>query len=434
MEQFNYGELKTLEEVEAKKAELRSKIESATTDEQITDLEARAAALDERAAEIRKANKTEERRSRLQSALAAGEKPETRNMRNPLGGEETESEKRSVEEWLESKEYRSAFAKSLMGKGLTVAEKRAVKAVMTTSTEFTEGVDSGTEGVSNGGLLIPADLDLQLMQRLELISPVFRDITRTSFPGVKKFPYIKGKRKAKRYGSTKETTENDDGQIEYAELVLKEAEISVTIPVTWKLETMAVDAFYTYFLEELTKQVARSLIEGAIYGTGEDDMEGVTVCAKKVEYEGTILAAIEANVGVLSAEDKVGAKLYLSTTAAEALQFSRDSDGRYIFPISNGLPKNVAGYAVESDPYLKDGDIVFGNLGANARLNIIEAMSVTTEKKGRQRRTEYTAYEIAASSARKEDCILYLTKKVSEAVSLKKGVKVDTPVGDKDKG
>lgn len=411
MEGTNYNELNTLEEIEAKKAELRSQVSEATTDEQLADLEARAEALDARAAEIRKANTTEERRSRLQSALAGGDKPETRSVKNPLSNEKHEPEKRSLEEWLKSKEYRSAFAKTLMGKRLTEPEKRSIKAVMTTATEFTEGVDSGTEGVSNGGILIPTDLDLQLMQRLELISPIFRDINKTEFEGVKKFPYVKGRRKAKRYGSTKETTENDDSQIEFGELVLQEAEISPTIPVTWKLEAMTVDAFYTYFLDELTKQVARSLIDGVIYGTGEDDMEGVTVCAKKVEYEGTILAAIEANIGVLSPEDKVGAKIYLSTTAAEALQFSKDIDGRYIFPISGGLPKNLAGYAVESDPYLENGDIVFGNLGANARLNIIEKMSITMEKKGRQRRTEYTAYELVASSARKEDCILYLKNK-----------------------
>ena len=197
---------------------------------------------------------------------------------------------------------------------------------------------------------------------------------------------------------------------------------------------MTVDAFYTYFLDELTNQVSRSLIDGTIYGSGEDDMEGIAVCAKKVEYEGTILAAIEENIGALSAMDKVGAKLYLSTSAAEALQFSKDVDGRYIFPISGGLPQNIAGYPVESDPYLNNGDIILGNLHYNARLNVIEPMMISSQPQGSKRRTEYTAYEIVASSAKKEDCLLYLTKKASEAVALKKGVKVGAPVGDEDKG
>lgn len=403
-----FEEIETVEAVSAKKAELRARLNEAA-DSDLDGIETELKALEVREVELRAVNEKKEKRDRLARSLADGELPEAAHV--VVKAAETRGEARPLTraEILASKEYRSAFAKTLMGVSLSEVEKRAVGTVITTTaTEFIEATSS-VDGVNNGGIAVPTELNLSLLKALELQSPVFRDINKTSFAGVLKFPYAKTKNKATRYGKSKETTENDDGAVEFATLELSEAEISVTIPVTWKLEAMSVDQFMSYLLTELTNQVARSKIEGAIYGTGSDDMKGVTVCAIQKTYTDTPLAAIEANLSALSAEQKIGAKIYVSTSAAEAMQFAKDSNGDYIFPISAGLPKTIAGYPVEADPYLHDYDILVGNLAKYARLNVVEGMSMTKEVKGKQRRNEYTAYELDAAAAQPDTC-LYIKK------------------------
>lgn len=395
----------TLEQVTAYKKELRAKLEANAADLDLDKTENELKELEKREVELRTALAANEKRARLMQKLTDGDGTPA-PIPNPA---KEKPAARSLDEVLAGKEYRSAFAKHLMGRRLDDAEQRALDTVVTTTaTTFVDATESA-DGVNNGGLFIPTDLNLSLMKELELASPIFRDINKTSIPGVIEFPYPKSKNEAKRKGASKETAENEDGEIEWAMLKLKTAEVSVTIPVTWKLEAMAVDQFYNYFLTELKNQVARSVISGAIYGTGNDDMEGVAVSAMQKTYTTTVLKAIEDNIGALTAVKKVGAKLYISTTAAESIQFAKDNNGDYIFPLTGGLPKTIAGYALEVDPYMKDGDIIFGNLHQYARLNINEAMSVTKETKGKKRRNEYTAYELVSAAAQ-PDCLLYIKK------------------------
>lgn len=400
-----YKHLTTLAQVATEKAALRSLLEANNPETNLDEIESKMQHLETRETELRTAAEQQEKRSRLMQKIASGE-ADGKSLGNPVN---EPTEERSISDILASKEYRSAWAKTLLRRKLNEAERRALDTVVTTTaTEFVEASESA-DGVNNGGYFIPTELNLALMQELSLVSPIFRDINKTSFQGVLKFPYKKSKNKAERKGANKETEANKDGAIEWAMLELKAAEITVTIPVTWKLEAMAVDQFMSFFLTELKLQISEAKIEGAIYGTGEDDMEGITVNAITKTYSGTVLDALKAHLSALDAKKKIGAKLYISTTAAEELQFAQDSNKAYIFPIAAGLPKTLAGYTLEVEPYLHDGDIVLGNLQRYARMNTVEAMSVTKDVSGKKRRNDYTAYELCASAAQ-PDTILYLKK------------------------
>lgn len=395
----------TLEECAAYKVELRKRLEATTDAAELDKLQTEVEALEKRESVIKAEAANAEKRSRLMQKLGSG--TATGNpVENPTRSNNQEA--KTAAEVLASNEYRSAFAKTLMRRKLNEAEARALSTITTTATDFTAASEEA-EGVNNGGLFIPTSLNLSLLKALELRSPIFRDINKTSIEGVLEFPYAKSKNKAKRYGASKETTENDDASAEFAMLKLTTAEISATIPVTWKLEAMGVEQFMDYLLTELTNQVARSKIDGAIYGSGKDDMTGVAVAAIQKTYSGTVLEAIEAHIGALTAEKKIGAKLYISTTAAESVQFAKNKDGDYIFPLAGGLPKTIAGYTLEVDPYLANGDILFGNLTQYARLNVNEAMTISKDIIGKKRRNEYTAYEVDGSNAQ-PDSLLYIKK------------------------
>ena len=117
-------EAKTMEEVE----ELRSQIEA-------LEIEKKKEELEKELSDDSSISKEEERK--LIRETDPNEKEERKFVKvEKKGDEKMNEEKRSLEEVLKSEEYRSAWAKSLMGRtDLTEKEKRALgDAITTTST------------------------------------------------------------------------------------------------------------------------------------------------------------------------------------------------------------------------------------------------------------------------------------------------------------
>ena len=92
-----------------------------------------------------------------------------------------------------SPEYRSAWAKKLMGLSadkFTEEETRALgDAVTTTGTLFVASGES-TQGINNGGLFLPTSVREELMELIENESPFFRDIRKLQVNGNIDLPYL----------------------------------------------------------------------------------------------------------------------------------------------------------------------------------------------------------------------------------------------------
>lgn len=375
--------IQRMNEIRARKAEIRGQLEQRSADVDLGALETELTALNTE-------YETLEQRKRLLEGIAGGTVP-AGTVENPhaRGAEEPVFTRDTV---LGTPEYRSAWAKTLMRRALTPTEQRALDvALTTTATEYTEP-SAGADGVNNGGLFIPTSINLALMKEISLVSPLFRDAARTAIPGLLKFPYKKSASGAK---SKKETEANGDGSVEWVDLVLGTSEISETIRVSWRLEAMAVDSFIDYIQNELVEAVRDMAVQEFIYGDGSEKMKGVTLGAISHTYEGTALEAIGAALGKLGKKQKVGAKIYVSTSIVEEISFSKDDQGAYIFtPINSAGVNSIATYKVEVDPYLNDGDFVIGNVHKYARMNVVENVSLTRDVSGKKRANDYTAYGI----------------------------------------
>lgn len=382
---------KRLAEIKARRAEIRK----ALTDEpNLTD-----AQLDEYETELRNLATEEsgiERRTAIASGIADGE-IEGNPVPNPL-------EQRSKpivftrETVLSTPEYRSAWAKTLMHRSLDEVEKRALETAMTTTSTTYVEPSANADGVNNGGLFIPTNINTALLEAISLISPIFRDVARTNIPGLLKFPY---KVKASGAKNKKETEATADGAIQWADLVLSQSEICETIRVSWKLERMSVDGFIEYITNELIEQVRDKTVTELIYGKGGDEeLKGATVGALTVTHEGSPLDAFNKAFGKLGKKEKIGAKLYVSRSIIESVSFEKDDNGAFVFnPINSVGVKSIATYPVEVDPYLNDGDFIFGNLKRHYRLNVVEDISIAKDSSGKKRANDYTAYCIMAGAA-----------------------------------
>ncbi|OGO90337.1 MAG: hypothetical protein A2Y17_12270 [Clostridiales bacterium GWF2_38_85] len=389
---------KRMLEIQARKAEIRKTLETDTSAD-LDALEKELRTLDTEFADL-------ERRTAIAAGLNSGTL-DGNLLENPLNNPQARGVVFTRENVLASKEYRSAWAKTLMCLPLDETEQRALNTALTTTSSTYTAATADVNGVNNGGLFIPEEVNNALMQAISLVSPLFRDAAKTAVPGIIKFPYRKSGSGAKK---PTEGTANGDGAIEWGELVLGNTEISETIRVTWKLEAMAVNDFIGYITSELVEQVQDTAVTDLIYGTGVNEMTGVTEDAIDGTYTGTALDGIGHALTLLPKKQKIGAKIYVAQNIVEEISFSKDATGNYIFTPINGMGvKSVATYSVEVDPYLDDGDFVIGNMGRYYRLNISEPLSVTKDISGKNRINDYTGYTIMGG-APQPNCFVYGTK------------------------
>lgn len=381
----------TQKEIEERKTELLNKIEEAKTQEEIAELRSEVEAINKEVPEQEdKGQNGEISQEEERSLIADTQELEKRNKEvsnlRKIGGNEMEKEERKFT--TASPEYRSAWAKTLMGVKLEETEERALgDAIGTTSTTFVEAT-SNANGINNLGLLIPDSVRLDWLKIAEKASPIYRDIRKMNVPGNVDFPYLFGADDAEWYAET--TTTKNEGQ-EYKNIKLTGHELAKAIEITWKAEAMTVEGFISFLLDELNEKMNKALINAVIYGDGSAKPTGITNGLTAKENANAI-DLIKECLGDLSAENRVGAKVYVASDVADDIAFCKDNNGNYPYLVA-GLGR-AGGATIEADPFLSAGDIVVGN-AQNYILNFNEGLRVDKEVKVQPRRVIYGGYLIA---------------------------------------
>ena len=379
----------TQKEIEERKAELLNKIAEAKTQEEIAELRSEVEAINKEVPTQEEVKTEEISKEEERSLMADTEELEKRNkevsnLRKIGGNEEMEERKFTTA----SPEYRSAWAKTLMGVKLDETEERALgDALGTTATEFVASTE-GAQGINNMGLLIPDSVRMDWMKIAQEQSPIYRDITKLNVNGNIDLPYLFAADDAEWYVET--TATKNEGQ-EYKNLKLTGHELAKAIEITWKAEAMTVEGFIDFLLQELNKKMNTALINAVIYGDGADKPTGITN-GLEAKSDSNAIDLMKTLLGTLSNEDRVGAKVYVANDVADGIAFYKDEHGNYPYLVA-GLGK-ANGTTIEADPFLKSGDVVVGN-GANYILNFNEPLRVDREVKVQPRRVVYGGYLIA---------------------------------------
>ena len=373
------------EEIETRKEEIKSEIAAAETTEQVEQLEKEVDALNEEVTAIKEHEQNEG---------VAKELEESSSEAKEIVMEEKKMEKRKFD--LSSKEYRSAWAKKVMGLSedkFTEDEIRALgDAVTTTATTFV-GSTSDTQGINNGGLFIPTSVREELMELISKESPIFRDIRKLAVNGNVDLPYLFEADDAAWYV---ELTDTKNEGIEFKNLQLTGWELAKDVVITWKLEEMAVDSFIEFIIDELYNKMGKALINAVIYGDGEAKPTGVTNGLVAVTTGANQIENILNTYRSLSQDAKVGAKVYISPEANLDIVSYKDNNGNY--PFLAGVPA-VKGIDIEVDPYLANNDVVAGNM-RNYILNENTPVRLDKESTVKGRKVTYGAYGIYDGKAK----------------------------------
>lgn len=373
------------EEIEARKLSIRDEVNGTDDLEKIKELNDEVDTLDE---ELKEINEQEENQN------IAAELEVNDNKAEQILKEENNMDEKRFD--LSSKEYRSAWAKKVMGlpeEKFTKDELRALgDAITTTATTFVAS-DADTQGINNGGLFIPTSVREELMELISQESPIFRDIRKLAVNGNVDLLYLFAADDANWYA---ETTETANEGIEFKNLQLTGWELAKDVVITWKLEEMAVDSFISFIIDELYNKMGKALVNAVIYGDGSGKPTGITNGLTPVTTGANEIENILNTYKSLSADAKVGAKVYISADANLEIISYKDSNNNY--PFLAGIPA-VKGFTIEVDPFLQNNDVVAGNC-RNYILNENTPVRLDRESSVKGRKVTYGAYGIYDGKAK----------------------------------
>lgn len=382
-----------IQEIEERKKELANLIDEAKTNEELEELR-------KQVEEINNVVPEDDEEEKPQAEEVKEEEPKTiptcscnedRSLIR-VGTEEIVpigniKEERKMTNSKYSAETRAWAKKCLNRNDFDEEEKRALgDAVTTTATTFVEA-DADHNGVNNGGLFIPKEVRMELMERIDEMSPFFRDIRKLYVNGNVDLPYIYASDDANWYAELNCTV--NEG-VEYKSLQLTGWELAKDVVLTWKVEDMSVESFVTYVIEELVNKMGTALVNAVIYGTGSSQPTGAIYGLSPVTTGDTPIDTIVNTYASLSEEFRRGAKVYVSTAVKMAMVGYKDQNGNY--PFLQGI-NGTDLFAIETEPFLTNNDIIVGN-PRRYILNEVTPLRVDWERTVKCRQTRYGAYAI----------------------------------------
>lgn len=304
-----------------------------------------------------------------------------------------------VEKAWASEEYKTAWAKTLMGKPLTGGEQSVYDMVNEAYTHTTE----------NTSIVIPKTVSRGIWEKAGEMFPYFADVTKTYVNGVLSMIQENTSSDA---GWYEEDTPTEDGKETFKEFTLNGCELARSITVSWKLKEMSIEDFIPYIQRKMARKMGAAAGYGATHGKGnavKDKPEPVGTVTALLGEEGTpqvVRYTKEKGItytDILEARAKIksgyasGLKIYAnSTTIWTKLAGILDANKRPIFvpdPTGNGKIR-ILGMVVEEDDSMGDGEVLFSNASEGYHMNINKEMSMMTEEHIKKRNTDYCGYAI----------------------------------------
>lgn len=392
----------TLKEIQERKAELLNKIAEAKTQEEITELRSEVEAINKEVPEQEEKGQEEKKDGEIsheeeRSLIADTQELEKRNkevskLKKIGGNEEMEKEERKFT--IASPEYRSAWAKTMMGVELDETERRALgDAIGTTDVTFVQST-ADNQGINNLGLLVPETVRTELLELAQKESPIFRDVRKLQVNGNVDLPFLFEADDAEWYSEKTET--KNEGQ-EYKNLKLTGHDLAKDVVITWKAEAMTVDGFINFIVEELYEKMYKAKVKAVIYGDGSNKATGITHGLNATKEGTTVIDLIKNTLSTLSDDARIGAKIYVSSKVNDEIVFYKDEKGNYPYLMAGLSGTKLAN--IEADPFLKDFDIVVGNM-RNYVFNENEPIRIDKESTVKGRKVTYGAYQLADGKPR----------------------------------
>lgn len=304
-----------------------------------------------------------------------------------------------------SKEYRSAFFKTLLGQQLTSVEKAAFDAGMKEAEKRTDYFIGSTEAAA----VLPTETLNEVISKARTMGGILPECRAFNMPTKIAIPVGTPSSAASWHT---EGAAVDADKTTPDSVTFDGYEIIKIFAISAKARKMTISAFETYLIEELTSCVMRTLEAAIVSGTGSGQGTGLLSGITWVKTSGSTQNAVEvAAAGSFTYADVVktvsllkrgyanGAKWAMNNATLYNVFYGMvDSVERPIFiadPKSEGIGK-IMGFPVVIDDNMPANTVLFGNfayMGYNLPEGI--AIEVSRESSFRKGLIDYRAMAIA---------------------------------------
>ena len=348
--------IKRMNEINARKAEIRSLIEDGK-DFNMDDIEKELRALNDE-------YKALEERKQLLDDINEG-KVQTNPIEQPSDdndGGDSESRKSTIE----TAEYRSAWLNNVRGIELNKAEKRTI-----------------TTAANSGGALVPTTTVNKIIDKVHQYCPILDEIDLYKVPGGVKIPAE---------GTTNDAAIHTEGAaitgaadtLNYVSLA--SYEITKLVTISKSVEKMSIDAFENWLANKIGRNIANKIGALIFNGTGSNQPEGINSITWSATNSVTVAktaAMTEANVlavvALLNGGYDANAKWYMSkNTFYTDFHPLMNTGKNNIITQENGKYR-VLGYPVELDERITLHEAILGDVYLGYAGNMPEEINVTSQ-------------------------------------------------------
>lgn len=327
----------TIDEVESRMKEIRA----LNLDEvsNIDELTKEVEALEQRQSELKA---EAEAKRELRNKILNGD-VETKEIEKTKENRNMEFTK---ENYLSSKEYRSAFLKKLQGKELSEVETRAY-------------------AMSGADAIVPESMQKDILSKVKEYAPILQDITLLHVNGAVKFAVEGTNTSAGVHTENATISASADTMVE---VVLSAYEITKLIQISASVKAMSIDSFEAWLVDMLVEAIAMK-VEALIFnGTGTAQPKGINATTWSATNSITVAKASSTtaqNIYDLFALLKSGyarkAKAYMSRTTLFADLMPLRNNAKDELVTREGERYFVLGVPVELTDSVNAHEILLGD-------------------------------------------------------------------------
>lgn len=356
---MDLGKIKTfsIDDIEKRMKEIRSM--DLDKCENIDELTKEVEAMEERKKELKA---SAEAQRELRNKILNGE-VETKDIEKPKENRNMDFTK---DNYMNSKEYRSAFLKQLRNLPLDEIETRVLNT-----------------GGSSVGAVVPTQTMNKIIEKVKEYAPMLEKIDLLAVNGYVTVPAEGTTVEAQLHSEGAPITGDEDT---INKITLGMYEITKLVTISKTVEKMSIDAFETYLVKKISRKVADKITGYIFNGNGTSEPQGVDAISWTEDNSITVAKSsslTEANldkvVGKLNGGYDKGAEWYMSKKTFFAdFRPLQDKSKNDVVVKENGV-WYVEGYPVVFDDRIKLNEAILGNFALGYIGNMPEAATVTSQ-------------------------------------------------------
>lgn len=403
-EAFNHYRNASLEDIETRAREIKGQIDT-DPDTNVTKLNIEIEGLNQAKANIKeKENQQVEQNNTEQRSY------------NPITGTQLRGQQEiNKDNVFGSNEYRSAFFKTMLGQDLSSIEQRAFN----TAQEVEQRAE-GFASSNNSQAVLPETTFNEIITKARKQGGLIGHVRNFNIPTKIKIPIGTPTSKANWHteGALVEAEHPDTVSVQFdGNEILKVFSISV------KAQTMSIQAFESYLVQELTQTVVETIDHALVNGTGVEQGRGILTGitwddTNSVDLTGKYTDFTKA-LGLLKRGYSAGAKFAMSNaTLYNQVYGVMDANERPIFnhDAQREDVGHIFGKEVIIDDNIEDGTILLGNfqyVGFNLPQGI--ALEKSTESSFRSGLIDFRCMAVADCKPLVDEAFVKLSTTSAEA-------------------